>query len=62
MTLRTIRTACDTCHGAGEIRDERDMLVVCDGCLGIGFLHENAAAAACDVVTHERVEPMRVAA
>jgi hypothetical protein len=58
MSRSTIRVACHQCDAAGTVEDDRGIGVVCPGCLGMGFLHENAPGPACDVQTHETVRPM----
>jgi hypothetical protein len=62
MSRSTIRVACYQCNAEGTVLDDRDVPVVCPGCLGMGFLHENAPAPACDVQTHELVREMAEAA
>lgn len=52
---RLIRIACPVCDGRGELRDDREVMVVCHGCLGKGYHFENAPSPACDVETHEEV-------
>lgn len=55
---RTIRVACPVCDGSGEILShELGRSVVCWGCLGAGFYHEDAPAPACDVQTHDEIAP-----
>lgn len=50
-----MRVACPVCDGKGEIPDDRDVVVVCHGCLGKGYHFENAPAPVCDVDEHEEV-------
>ena len=48
MPTMLVRVACPVCVGAGEVKDERGITVVCSHCLGQGFHLENPAPPAED--------------
>lgn len=59
MTRHTVRVPCPVCEGTGSLLDdEMGVPVDCYHCNALGYLHENATAPACDVVTHEDIAPV----
>ena len=60
----TMRVACPTCDGAGEITDDETYtgLRLCGMCMGLGFKDVDATAPVCDVQTHEVEGPLPLVA
>lgn len=55
-----VRVVCFVCSGRCEVVDEEMStgVRVCGECNGHGWKFENAHGAACDVLTHEEIEPV----